>query len=206
MGEAISRLFCSAANRTFEPTLLPIAGRCHSIFIFPFLFVLIQKETKKSRKNEASTHKAYPGPAIFPGRRTSIANFTRSSGICHPVSGICPLQLKTHPIHKIINSQASAIHNNTHVIGVKTLRAVENPRSGWAGRLIGEKTIERWNEGTRERENESGKNLQEVTFNKIQKSQQPRNMFANKTFEEVGVIFFAFSFSLMKKKQKIKEK
>jgi hypothetical protein len=39
-----------------------------------FLFVLIQKETKKSRKNEASTLKACPGPAIFPGRRAWLAD------------------------------------------------------------------------------------------------------------------------------------
>jgi hypothetical protein len=39
-----------------------------------FLFVLIQKETKKPRKNEASARMPNPGPAIFPGRRAWVAN------------------------------------------------------------------------------------------------------------------------------------
>ena len=33
----------------------------------------------------------------------------------------------------------------------KTLRVVENPRSGWAAWLIDEGTKERWNERTKER-------------------------------------------------------
>jgi hypothetical protein len=51
------------------------------VLLYNFLFVLnrqksvtVQKETKKSRKNEASAHNASPGPAIFPGRRAWIAD------------------------------------------------------------------------------------------------------------------------------------
>ncbi len=50
-----------------------IGGNCGMV-LFNFLFVLAQKETKKPRKNEASTRKASPGPAIFPGRRAWVAN------------------------------------------------------------------------------------------------------------------------------------
>ena len=91
------------ANKTFEEV---------GVIFFAFSFSLIrqksdtvQKETKKSRKNEASTRMPSPGPAIFPGRRTSIANFIGSSGICHPVSGIRHLSTTTKNLANPQNHQ-----------------------------------------------------------------------------------------------------
>jgi hypothetical protein len=52
------------------------------VLFYNFLFVLIRQKVgrgtkrkkKKSRKKETSTHKASPGPAIFPGRRAWLAD------------------------------------------------------------------------------------------------------------------------------------